>query len=201
VPEKVPACYALLVQMRHALLSVFFVALACEAGEGPRGAQQKPASVVAVKPRVTNDVPTEPPPDPTAARPAAPNGVEWRGAIEWHEWRDALGIASRAAKPIMVVVYADWCPHCRALGPVFADPEIESLSKRFVMVRQNHDDSPSWLEPYNQKFGGYVPRIFFFDQNGKMREDLTSGHPRYPYFYAAEQPEFLKRSMRRAIGS
>lgn len=101
----------------------------------------------------------------------------------------------------MVVVYADWCPHCRALGPVFADPEIEKLSKQFVMVRQNHDDSPAWLEPYNQKFGGYVPRIFFFDKNGKMREDLTSGHPRYPYFYAAEQPEFLKRTMRQAVGS
>jgi thiol:disulfide interchange protein len=138
---------------------------------------------------------------PAEPRPANQNGVEWRGTIQWHQWSDAIGLANRASKPIMVVVYADWCPHCRALGPVFADPEIETLSKRFVMVRQNHDDSPPWLEPYNQKFGGYVPRIFFFDQNGKMREDLTSGHPRYPYFYAAEQPEFLKKSMRQAAGS
>ena len=100
----------------------------------------------------------------------------------------------------MVLVYADWCPHCRALGPVFADPEIESLAKHFVMVRQNNDEDAAWLQPYNQKYGGYVPRIFFFDSSGKMREDLTSGHPRYPYFYAAEQPEFLKNTMRRAIG-
>jgi hypothetical protein len=46
-----------------------------------------------------------------------------------------------------------------------------------------------------------VPRIFFFDSGGKIREELTSGHPRYPYFYAAEASDLLKRSMRQAIGS
>ena len=89
----------------------------------------------------------------------------------------------------------------RSLGPVFADPEIEALAKRFVMVRQNHDEEPPWLTPYNQKYGGYVPRIFFFDSSGKLREDITSGHPRYPYFYAAQEPAFLKKSMRRVVGS
>jgi thiol-disulfide isomerase/thioredoxin len=101
----------------------------------------------------------------------------------------------------MVLVYADWCPHCRALGPVFSDPEIEALATHLVMVRQNHDEDPPWLQPYNEKYGGYVPRIFFFDSTGKIRDDLTSGHPRYPYFYAAEASDLLKRSMRRAISS
>jgi thiol:disulfide interchange protein len=141
-------------------------------------------------------------PTPAAPAPAAPaNGVEWKGNIQWHTWAEALPIASRESKPILVLVYADWCPHCRELGPVFADPQIELLSKRFVMVRQNHDDDPVWLQPYNQKYGAYVPRIFFFDSGGKMREDITSGHPRYPFFYAAEHAEFLKASMRRVVGS
>lgn len=191
-------------QIRHALLSALLVVSACEAGNSPLGSRQRepaPAATTVQKPPSGVEAPAPAPDRGAAPRPANANGVEWHGSIEWHEWSDALGIASRTSKPIMVVVYADWCPHCRALGPVFADPDIENLSKRFVMVRQNHDDSPAWLEPYNQKFGGYVPRIFFFDQNGKMREGLTSGHPRYPYFYAAEQPEFLKRSMRQAIGS
>lgn len=191
-------------QIRHALVSALLVASACEAGNSPLSSRQRataPAATTIPNPPSGAQAPTPATNHEGTQRPANANGVEWHGAIEWHEWSDALGIAGRTSKPIMVVVYADWCPHCRALGPVFADPEIEKLSKRLVMVRQNHDDSPSWLEPYNQKFGGYVPRIFFFDQNGKMREDLTSGHPRYPYFYAAEQPEFLKRSMRQAAGS
>lgn len=188
-------------QNRYALLFGVLVATACEAGNSPLASRQRAPAATAVAQRVTGEIPTQVPERAGAPRPANPSGVEWRGSIEWHEWSEGLALAGRAAKPIMVVVYADWCPHCRALGPVFADPEIEKLSKQFVMVRQNHDDSPAWLEPYNQKFGGYVPRIFFFDKNGKMREDLTSGHPRYPYFYAAEQPEFLKRTMRQAVGS
>jgi len=34
-----------------------------------------------------------------------------------------------------------------------------------------------------------------------MREDITSGHPRYPFFYAAEHSELLTASMRRVVGS
>jgi thiol-disulfide isomerase/thioredoxin len=141
------------------------------------------------------------PPTPAAAPAEHAPGVEWKGNVAWHSWNEGLSLASRESKPIMVLVYADWCPHCRALSPVFADPEVEALSKRLVMVRQNHDDDPEWLQPYNQKYGGYVPRIFFFDSSGKIRDDLTSGHPRYPYFYAAEASDLLKKSMRQAIGS
>jgi thiol:disulfide interchange protein len=178
---------------------LLFALTACESGSAPRETKALPPAVA------TAAAATATAPAPTAAPGNAanekPNGVEWRGDIQWHTWNDALSLASRESKPIMVVVYADWCPHCRDLGPVFADPEIERLAKRFVMVRQNHDESPAWLEPYNQKYGGYVPRIFFFDSSGKMQEDVTSGHPRYPYFYAAEQPEYLKKSMRRAAGT
>ncbi|HVW29042.1 MAG TPA: thioredoxin family protein [Polyangiaceae bacterium] len=141
-----------------------------------------------------------PTPEPSPSPPAA-HGVEWKGNVQWHTWEEGLSIAAKESKPILVLVYADWCPHCRALGPVFADPEVEALATHLVMVRQNHDEDPSWLQPYNQKYGGYVPRIFFFDSTGKIREDLTSGHPRYPFFYAAEASDLLKRSMRRAISS
>jgi thiol:disulfide interchange protein len=127
--------------------------------------------------------------------------VEFPDAVEWHTWEEGLGLAKAASKPLLVVVYAHWCPKCRSLTPIFGRPDIAALAKRFVMVRQDHDEAPAWLEQYNQKFGGYVPRIFFFDSNGNIRQDVTSGHPRYPYFYAAQQPEFLVSAMRRAVGS
>jgi len=212
-----PACYEIGVLKRfpfRAATLACLALLACQSGPshvdrettGTLGASiaaaatARPAAVAApVQPQIAPPQPTAVA-EPTPAAPS-PNGVEWHGDIQWHSWTDGLALAKAQSKPIMVLVYADWCPHCRALGPVFADPDIEALAKGLIMVKQNHDENPPWLEPYNEKFGGYVPRIFFFDSNGKMREDLTSGHPRYPYFYAAEAPEYLKRTMRRAVGT
>src|SRR5262245_480395 len=120
-PQTRSACYALCVQNRHALLSALLVVSACEAGNSPIASRQHaPQATTPKPPTAAAEVPT-PAPNRPAPQPAHGNGVEWRGAIEWHEWSEAIGIATRTSKPIMVVVYADWCPHCRALGPVFSD--------------------------------------------------------------------------------
>jgi len=174
--------------------------IACQSGKTPPAAEQKAAPPVAAT-EVQAAVAQPAEPSPPAPPPEQGHGVEWKGTVSWHSWDEGLSLAKKESKPIMVLVYADWCPHCRALAPVFADPEVEALATHLVMVRQNHDEDPAWLQPYNQKYGGYVPRVFFFDSNGKIRDDLTSGHPRYPYFYAAEASDLLKRSMRRAISS
>ena len=121
--------------------------------------------------------------------------------VKWHDWEDGLAEARRTNRPIMLMVYADWCPKCRALAPVLEQPPVATLAGRFVMVRQNHDDEPAWLQPFNQKYGGYVPRIFFFSASGELRPEVTSGHPKYPYFYAASHSELIAQSMRRMLGS
>ncbi|HVU04911.1 MAG TPA: thioredoxin family protein [Polyangiaceae bacterium] len=186
-------------RLASALLPLLLGALGCEAGAAPGTSRTapKPTALAAKAPNPVAPVPVAAAPPPAPAK----NGVEFRGNVEWHTWEEGLAIAAKESKPIFVLVYADWCPHCRELGPVFADPRVEALSKRFVMVRQNHDDDPPWLQPYNQKYGQYVPRIFFFNSKGQIREDVTSGHPRYPYFYAAEHAELLTASMQRVAGS
>ena len=193
------ACYVSRPVRVTVLLAISLVLASCKAGDPPRARRSTGA-----EPAVTaaKALPS-PVPVPSPEKPAAPaeNGVKWKGNIEWHTWEDALPLAKKTSKPIFLLVFADWCPHCRDLGNVFGDPEIADLSKRFIMVRQNHDDSPPWLAPYTQKYGGYVPRIFFFGPDGKLREDITSGHPKYPFFYAAEQPAVLKSAMRRVTSS
>ena len=72
-------------------------------------------------------------------------------------------------------------------------------TEKMVMVRQDNDAKPEWLGAFAQ-YGGYVPRIFFFDASGQVREDVTSGHTRYPYFYTPRNLAALKASMRKAVG-
>jgi thiol-disulfide isomerase/thioredoxin len=195
-------CRSFLATIATAVVLVLAVGAAgCQSGQSPKATRDAPVPVPPAPLPVQAAVPA---PAPTNPAPEAPsenaNNVEWKGNVAWHTWSEALPVARSENKPILVLLYADWCPHCRALAPAFSDPQIEALSKKFVMVRQNNDDDPAWLEPY-KKYGGYVPRIFFFDPKGQMREDIVSGHPRYPYFYAAEHIDLLKQSMRRVIGT
>ncbi len=134
------------------------------------------------------------------ARAKVKKTVEWAGPIAWTTYDDGLAEAKKTGKPTMLLVYADWCPKCRALGGPFAsDTELHELSKKFVMIKQNQEERPGWLSRYG-KFGGYVPRIFFLDAAGDIREDITAPHPKYPYFYASRQMAALKASMKKAAG-
>jgi thiol-disulfide isomerase/thioredoxin len=182
------------------LLSLLVLSVACQSGKAPTrksGTGEDIAAAAAPAPSHT----APPSPQPAPAHAQGPNDIHFPSTIEWHTWDEGLRLAKAQHKPMMVVVYADWCPKCRALAPVFAMKEVATLARKMIVVRQNHDDDPAWLQPFNQKYGGYVPRIFFFDDDGHVKEDVKSGHPRYPFFYAAQQPESLTRSMRQAIGS
>lgn len=132
------------------------------------------------------------------AAPKGGNDIKWAGPVRWRTWEDGLAEAARTGRPICLVVYADWCPRCRELAPVFADPEIAALAERLVMIRQDADERPAWLSARFDRFGTYVPRVFFLDSKGAVLEDITSGNARYPYFYTPHGVERLKAAMRRA---
>ncbi len=114
---------------------------------------------------------------------AAADPIHWDTPIQWTPWAEALGKAQAENKPVCLVVYADWCPKCRKIAPLFKDPKLLEQAGRSVMVLQNHDEKPEWLDQRFGEFGNYVPRIFFLDKQGKVDTTITSGHPRFPYFY------------------
>jgi thiol:disulfide interchange protein len=134
-----------------------------------------------------------------APPPAKPAGhmAKWPTSIDWTDYESGLAAAKKTKQPICLIVYADWCPKCRSLAPALADPELVELSKSFVMIKQDQEAKPAWLAAYNS-LGGYVPRIFFLKPDGAVREEINSGHPRYPYFFAAHQIPKLKAAMRAA---
>lgn len=174
---------------------------ACDSGElAPGPASSTQGSAVAQQ--ATAVAAPAPQPQHTAAAPAghAPAAaISWANSLNWLDYQAGLSAAKASGKPIMLLVYADWCPKCRALAPVFERADVKALAKNLVVVRQNQDDDPAWLEQLSDGRGSYVPRVIFLNANGAPLKEITSGHPRYPYFYAAENPDALLSSLKQVL--
>ena len=146
---------------------------------------------------------TQPPAAAKAPAPAAKGkaAMQWDDRIPWKSWEEGSKLARAQNKPIFLLVYADWCPHCRNLKAVFADAEVQKLAEGMVMIRQDaDDDGATWLSAKVGSYGTYVPRIFFLAPDGSVRPEITSQNPKYPYFYTPEGIAMLKASMRKAAG-
>lgn len=126
--------------------------------------------------------------------------LPWPSAVDWKTWDDGIAQAKKEKKPICLVVYTKWCPRCRELAPMFASNEIAKLSKNFVMIRQDRDQTPAWLQQYAQT-GAYIPRVLFLSSTGRLNAEITSGIAKYPYFYTSAQAPQLVASMKRALAT
>jgi thiol:disulfide interchange protein len=137
---------------------------------------------------------------PIAKAPAHPgNGeIDWHGSIDWLTYQEGVALAKQGRKPILVMVYADWCSKCRALVPVFQRDDVRTMVGKMVAVRQDQDEPAPWLSEIAAG-DSYVPRIIFLDSQGTPLRQVTSGHPRYPFFYMADKPEILLGSLKQAL--
>ena len=70
-------------------------------------------------------------------------------------------------KPGMLLIYADWCPHCHHFLPVFNEID-NAIGKSFSLMSVEN----AQLEKYDNVSNGLniesFPTIKFFDQNGKI---------------------------------
>lgn len=128
------------------------------------------------------------------------HAAESGALISWLSWHDGVQKATAEKKGIGLLIYADWCPHCRELQPVFRDPETVKAAKSIVMIRQNADESPPWLHERFGQYGTYVPRLFFLHPDGSMAAEIQSGNPKYPYFYQPGQGDAMRAAMKKAAG-
>jgi thiol-disulfide isomerase/thioredoxin len=165
-----------------------------------RAAQPAPKAAT-VAPATIAQAPASAAPAPITAAPGKKRGdIEWGGSIQWKTLDEGLAEAKRTNRPVALLIYADWCPHCHELAPVFTRADVAALAEKLVMIRQDSDEAPDWAqEKYGgPKVGDYVPRLFFLRPDGTIREDLVSDNPRYPYFYTPDAVDRLKDSMRKA---
>jgi protein-disulfide reductase (glutathione) len=136
--------------------------------------------------------------DAAAASSSSSAVAAWnRGHVDWVTWSQAIPLAKRERKPIMMVVHKTWCAACRAVGEAFAtSPEAELLSKYFVMANVEDDDEPSDKKYAIQ--GQYNPRVLFLYPDGEVADIVNEkGDPTHLHFY----PEIsdLVKSMIQAL--
>ncbi len=91
-------------------------------------------------------------------------------SIEWQKnFNDALKIAKKEKKPIMLDLYTDWCGWCKELDKrTFVDKHVVQKSKSFIPLKINAEvdaEGPSLVEKYNVQ--GY-PAILFIDSDGTL---------------------------------
>ena len=102
--------------------------------------------------------------------------IAWRGLEEGFKEAAALG------RPMMLVVHAGWCPRCKELKQRFFDPTVVETSDQLIMVNLDQDATPEALR--HGPDGQYIPRILFFDAQGRLDPDLSNpGRSKFKYFY------------------
>lgn len=58
----------------------------------------------------------------------------------------AFAAAQRAGRPILVDVYADWCPTCKAQAPIVDRLVKDPSAAKMIVFRLNFDEQkPDWL--------------------------------------------------------
>lgn len=103
-------------------------------------------------------------------------------------YKTALENAKKEGKPLFVMLYADWCPHCNLMKTeVLSDPSIlEFLNKNFVCTYKNieKEEGIALKNKFNTKS---LPTFLFLDSNeiliyalkGEMKKPEFQNELRY----------------------
>lgn len=99
-------------------------------------------------------------------------------------YNTALETAKKEQKPIFIMLYADWCPHCNKMKKeVFSSSEvIEFLKKNYVCVWKNtdHEEGTVLKNKFNTKS---LPAFLFVDANETLLYALK-GEMKKEFFLA-----------------
>jgi thiol-disulfide isomerase/thioredoxin len=126
-------------------------------------------------------------------------GGDWNDKqIDWQPYAKGLETAKAKKKPVCLVFYTEWCPHCQNFSGVFHDGKVVEKSKKFVMIRIDKDKEAD----LSRKFvpdGEYIPRTYFLSPAGTLEPSIHAPRDKYQYFYDEHEPAPLLAAMDTAL--
>ena len=133
------------------------------------------------------------------ATPPASAGGDWNDAtIQWQPYEQGLAAAKKDQKPIVLIVFTEWCPHCTNYSKLFHDDKVIAQTKRFVMIRLDKDKNAELSKKFAPD-GEYIPRTYFLSSAGTLDADLHAPRAEYKYFYDEHDPAQLLAGMDAAL--
>lgn len=130
---------------------------------------------------------------------SASAGGDWNdGTIEWRDYTDGLAAAKDKNKPVCLIFYTEWCPHCTNYSKVFHDQQVVERARDFVMIRLDKDKHPELSTKYAPD-GQYIPRTYFLSPAGTLDPDIHAPRDRYKYFYDEADPASVLAGMDKAL--
>ena len=132
-------------------------------------------------------------------RAPARAGGDWNdGTIAWQPYEKGLAMAKADKKPVCLVFFTEWCPHCQNYSGVFHDPKVVERAKRFVMIRLDKDKNAEISKKYAPD-GEYIPRTFFLSPSGNLEPTIHATRDKFQYFYDEHAADPLLVSMAAAL--
>ena len=138
----------------------------------------------------------------TAGRSAAPTAgkaEDWNDSqIQWMGYDEGLAAAKAQHKPVCLIFYTEWCPHCRNYRTVFQAPAVVEKARQFVMIRLDKDKNRALSAKYAPD-GEYIPRTLFLASDGTIDDSIHAPREQYRYFYDEGNPGSLLAGMDEAL--
>ena len=117
--------------------------------------------------------------------------------IKWRSYDEGLAEAKKSKKPVLLVFFTEWCPHCKNYSAVFHDPKVVTKAKQFVMIRLDGDKNKELSQKYAVD-GSYIPRTFFLSSDGTL-SDIHAPREQFKYFYDERNPDSILAGMDAAL--
>lgn len=131
--------------------------------------------------------------------PVAHAGGDWNDSgIKWRGYEEGLAEAKQAKKPVCLIFFTEWCPHCTNYSKVFHDPKVVEKAKSLVMIRLDKDKNTE-LSAKHKPDGEYIPRTYFLSPAGAFAADIHAPRDKYQYFYNEADPAELLAAMDTAL--
>jgi len=134
-----------------------------------------------------------------SAAPRSFAGGDWNdGQIKWQPYEEGLAAAKKDNKPVCMIFFTEWCPHCQNYSAVFHDPKVVEQSKKFVMIRLDKDKNAEISKKYAPD-GEYIPRTYFLSSSGTLEPAIHAPRDQYQYFYDEKNPAGVLAGMDQAL--